>query len=111
MNIASFFMSVLIAYGTLVSFVVHPQAPEDTGEFTPVLRFLITSDSHITTIGDVQTTRLEKMIKMGNKIAAKDKEYNKLDAVPLQLMPRVTEHLSAKPWHSITDTKCPKVLP
>ncbi len=81
MNIASFFMSVLIAYGTLVSFVVHPQAPEDTGEFTPVVRFLITSDSHITTIGDVQTTRLEKMIKMGNKIAAKDAEYNKLDAV------------------------------
>lgn len=81
MNIASFFMSVLIAYGTLVSCVVYPHAPEDTGEFTPVLRFLITSDSHITTIGDVQTTRLEKMIKMGNKIAAKDAEYKKLDAV------------------------------
>lgn len=81
MNIAPFFMSVLIAYGTLVSFVVHPQAPKDTSEFTPVVRFLITSDSHITTIGDVQTTRLEKMIKMGNKIAARDEEYNKLDAV------------------------------
>lgn len=80
-GILAFFLSVLIAYGTLVSFVVHPRAPQDTGEFTPVLRFLITSDSHITTIGDVQTTRLEKMIKLGYRIAEGDTEYNGLDAI------------------------------
>lgn len=80
-SIPAFFLSVLIAYGSLVSVFVHPQAPEDTGDFTPVIRFLITSDSHITTIGDIQTTRLEKMIKMGNKIAKEDEEYNRLDAV------------------------------
>lgn len=80
-SIPAFFLAVLVAYGTLVSFFVHPGAPKDTGDFTPVTRFIVTSDSHITTIGDVQTSRLEKMIKMGYKIAEKDEEYNKLDAV------------------------------
>lgn len=80
-SIPAFFLAVLIAYGSFISVFVHPQAPEDTSDFTPVMRFLITSDSHITTIGDVQTTRLEKMIKMGNKIAKNDEEYNRLDAV------------------------------
>ena len=80
-GILAFFLSVLVGYGTLVSFVVHPQAPKDTGEFTPVTRFIVTSDSHITTIGDVQTTRLEKMIKLGYRIAEGDEEYNGLDAV------------------------------
>ena len=80
-SLLAFFLSVLISYGTLVSLFVHPQAPQDTGDFTPVMRFVITSDAHITTIGDVQTTRLEKMIKLGYKIAEEDVEYNKLDAV------------------------------
>lgn len=81
MNITSFFLSVLIAYGSIVSLFVNPRAPEDTGDFTPVTRFIVTSDSHITTIGDVQTTRLEKMIKLGYRIAEADDEYKKLDAV------------------------------
>ncbi|MBR5496509.1 MAG: metallophosphoesterase [Clostridia bacterium] len=80
-NIGSFFLSVLVSYGKFISLLVHPKAPADTGEFTPVIRFLATSDGHITTIGDVQTTRLEKMIKMGNRIARSDKEYSRLDAV------------------------------
>lgn len=79
-GIPAFFLAVLIAYGSLVSLFVHPQAPQDTGDFTPVMRFVITSDSHITTIGDFQSTRLEKMIKMGYKIADDD-EYKNLDAV------------------------------
>lgn len=80
-SIPAFFLAVLISYGSLVSLFVHPQAPEDTGTFTPVMRFVVTSDSHITTIGDVQTTRLQKMIKMSYKIAKTDEEYNRLDAV------------------------------
>ena len=80
-SISAFFLAVLIAYGSLVSLFVNPRAPQDTSDFTPVMRFVVTSDSHITTIGDFQSTRLEKMIKMGYKIAEKDQEYNKLDAV------------------------------
>lgn len=80
-GISAFFLAVLIAYGSIVSIFMQPSAPEDTGEFTPVTRFIVTSDSHITTIGDVQSSRLEKMIKMGYRIAKKNKEYNSLDAV------------------------------
>lgn len=80
-SISAFFLAVLVAYGSLVSLFVNPSAPKDTGDFSSVMRFVVTSDSHITTIGDFQSTRLEKMIKMGYKIAEKDEEYNKLDAV------------------------------
>ena len=80
-GIPAFFLAVLIAYGSFVSVFSNPVAPPDTGDFTPVTRFIVTSDSHITTIGDVQTTRLQKMIKLGYGIAEKDKNYNKLDAI------------------------------
>ena len=80
-SIGAFFLAVLVSYGTLMSFFINPKAPEDTGDFTPVTRFIVTSDSHITTIGDVQTSRLQKMIKLGYKIAENDEEYQKLDAV------------------------------
>lgn len=80
-GIVPIFQLVLTSYGTLVSLFVNPKAPPDTGEFTPVMRFIVTSDSHITTIGDVQTTRLEKMIKLGYRIAENDEKYKQLDAV------------------------------
>ncbi len=80
-GISGFFLAVLIAYGSFVSLFANPKAPEDTGAFTPVVRFLVTSDSHITTIGDIQSFRLQRMIKLGYDIAEKDEEYNKLDAV------------------------------
>lgn len=77
----SFFLSVLVLYGSLVSVFMQPVPPADTSEFTPVMRFIITSDSHITTIGDVQSSRLEKMIKFGYREAKKDPNYKNLDAV------------------------------
>ncbi len=80
-NISGFFLSVLNSYGKFISLLVNPKAPPEKGDFTPVMRFIVTSDSHITTIGDVQTTRLEKMIKLGYRIAENDAEYNRLDAV------------------------------
>lgn len=81
-DIHSSFMSVLIYYGAFISrFTKSGTPPKDTSEFSPVLRFAITSDSHITTIGDVQTSRLQKMIKLSYKIAESDIEYKKLDAV------------------------------
>ena len=80
-GIGSFFLMILITYGSFVSLLANPEAPEDTADFSPVARFIVTSDSHITTIGDVQSFRLQRMIKLGYDIAKKDKEYNKLDAV------------------------------
>ena len=80
-SISSLFLSVLISYGTIVSMFIHPIPPKTTDDFTPVVRFAITSDSHITTIGDVQTSRLQKMIKLSYKIAEQNSEYKNLDAV------------------------------
>ncbi len=80
-SVIAFFLSFLTFLGTLTATFVKPEAPEDTGEFTPVLRFVISSDSHALTMGDTQTTRLQKMIKLGYDIAENDEEYNRLDAV------------------------------
>ena len=77
----SFFLSVLVLYGSLVSVFMQPIPPADSSDFVPVMRFIITSDSHITTIGDVQSSRLEKMIKFGYREAKKDLNYKNLDAV------------------------------
>ncbi len=80
-SIIAFFLSFLTFFGSLMSTSVNPTAPADTGDFTPVMRFIISSDSHVMTIGDTQTTRLEKMIKLGYEIAENDEEYKNLDAV------------------------------
>ncbi len=80
-SVISFFLAFLTFFGTLASNFVAPEAPADTSDFTPVMRFIISSDSHVATIGDKQTTRIEKMIKLGYEIAENDKEYKKLDAV------------------------------
>lgn len=80
-SIIAFFMSILTFFASITSIFVSPEAPEDTDDFTPVMRFIISSDSHVVTVGDTQTTRVEKMIKLGYAIAESDEEYNKLDAV------------------------------
>ncbi len=80
-SVIAFFLSFLTFLGSITAIFLNPEAPEDKGDFTPVLRFVISSDSHVMTMGDTQATRLEKMIKLGYDIAEKDEEYNKLDAV------------------------------
>lgn len=56
-----------------------PEAVED--DFVPVLRFIATSDTHITALGDKGCTRIAKMINSAYAIAENDSDYNKLDAV------------------------------
>ncbi len=80
-SIIAFFLSFLTFLASITSLFVTPEAPVDTGDFTPVMRFIISSDSHVATVGDTQTTRVEKMIKLGYEIAENDEEYKKLDAV------------------------------
>ena len=80
-SIVAFLMSILTFFASITSLFVSPEAPEDTSDFTPVMRFIISSDSHVGTMGDTQATRVEKMIKLGYEIAENDEEYNKLDAV------------------------------
>ncbi len=80
-SLVAFLMSILTFFASITSLFVSPEAPEDTDDFTPVMRFIISSDSHVSTMGDTQSTRVEKMIKLGYEIAENDEEYNKLDAV------------------------------
>ena len=78
------FVATFLSFATVLSsffaMFINPKVPEDTSEFTPVLRFLVASDSHVNTMGDIECLRMQKAIKMAYAIADSDEEYNKLDA-------------------------------
>ena len=48
--------------------------------FSPVLRFVVSSDSHIKKLGDNGCQRIVKMLKAGYAAAEADKNHNTLDA-------------------------------
>ena len=75
------FLSLLTAISAVSGRLAVVKAPEDTGEFTPVLRFIAASDTHIQTYFDIESGRLQKMLRLGYAVADADAEYNALDAV------------------------------
>ena len=77
----SFFIAFLTFFASIVNTFTVVRAPEDKTDFTPVVRFMVQSDNHINSAGDIPCMRLNKAIKLGYAIADADKEYNKLDAV------------------------------
>lgn len=78
------FLSAFITFAVFVTSLfgsfIAVEAPEDNGDFTPVLRFFAASDSHVGSMGDTQSLRMQKALKMAYAMADSDKEYNKLDA-------------------------------
>lgn len=78
------FISAFITFAVFVTSLfgsfIAVEAPEDKTEFTPVLRFFAASDSHVGSMGDTQSLRMQKALKMAYAMADSDKEYNKLDA-------------------------------
>ncbi len=56
-----------------------PQNPAD--DFTPVVRFVAASDSHITTFGDQGCIRIAKTLKAAYAYADADADYKNLDAI------------------------------
>ena len=76
--------AVIVAITTVIMSVtglfVWGFAPEDETEFTPVIRFVACSDSHLKTAAGVGSHRLEKTAKLAYAIAKADDEYNNLDA-------------------------------
>lgn len=76
--------AVIVAITTVIMSVtglfVWGFAPEDETEFTPVIRFVACSDSHLKTAAGVGSHRLEKTAKLAYAIANADDEYNNLDA-------------------------------
>ena len=81
----AFFLSALAALFTAISPLsdVAPMPIEPDPDFTPVLRFVVSSDSHVKKYGDEKTGRIMKMINTGYAAAEADPNYDKLDAAVL----------------------------
>ena len=56
-------------------------AAADDAAFSPVLRFIASSDTHIRDDSDLTARRIGKMLELGYAAAEKDPSHNKLDAV------------------------------
>ena len=76
--------AVVVAITTVImsvtSLFVWGFAPKDETEFTPVIRFVACSDSHLKSAAGVGSHRIEKAAKLAYAIAKADDEYNNLDA-------------------------------
>ena len=79
-KLTSIFIAIATVIMSLTSLFVWGFAPEDETEFTPVIRFVACSDSHLKTAAGVGSHRLEKTAKLAYAIAKADSEYNNLDA-------------------------------
>ncbi|MCQ2484184.1 MAG: metallophosphoesterase [Clostridia bacterium] len=79
------FISFVLAFFTFFASIVNTftpvKVPEDKTDFTPVIRFMVASDTHVGSAGDILCMRVNKALKLSYAIAEADKEYNNLDAV------------------------------
>ncbi len=73
------FLMLLCSFSLPFTNAPVPENPED--DFVPVMRFVVTSDTHIASLGDKGCSRVTKMIKSAYKIAETDTDYTALDAV------------------------------
>ena len=81
-----FLVSICVSIFTFIATLITPSYVADVPEvkdddFVPVMRFVATSDTHISTIGDTGCQRLSKMIKTAYALSDNDKDYKNLDAV------------------------------
>lgn len=65
---------------SITSCLVCVKAPKDETEFTPVIRFVACSDSHLKSAAGKGSYRIEKTAKLAYAIANADDEYKNLDA-------------------------------
>jgi len=75
-----FCLSLLICAAALIALSLTAFAANEA-DFVPVLRFIASSDTHVTGAGDVRTERIGKMIRKTYEIADGDANYKPLDAV------------------------------
>ena len=81
-RIISFLLSIFTHFAAMMtpSFVAPvPEIKQD--DFVPVMRFVATSDTHISTLGDTGCKRTAAMIKTAYAISEADEDYQSLDAV------------------------------
>lgn len=80
-KIIAFFLSIFTFFASLFGWGGIAEIDTGKDDFVPVLRFVVSSDSHVKYIGDKACDRLSTMIKTAYSIAEADENYNKLDAV------------------------------
>ena len=80
-SIISVFMAVITFFGTWSAALINPKAPAETTDFTPVLRFMVASDTHVYSAYDKQYKRIQKALKLSYAIAEADGSYKTLDGV------------------------------
>lgn len=77
-------LSLFVSLATFILSIIAPfnnvTAPKDDDDFVPVLRFVIASDTHIETVGDVRCHRIQKILSLAYSEAKQNKSYQKLDA-------------------------------
>ena len=77
-------LAMLLALVTIMmsstAWINRVNAPEDKTDFVPVLRFVVASDTHIDTIGDVRANRIQKIFSLAYNDAKQHTDYPKLDA-------------------------------
>ena len=76
-------LTLLLALFCLMTLLALPvdAATNNETDFVPVLRFVASSDTHVTGDGDVRTQRIGKMLDEAYAIANGDSNYKALDAV------------------------------
>ena len=80
-KIIAFFLSVFTFFASFFGWGGVAEITAGKDDFVPVVRFVVSSDSHVKYIGDKACNRLSTMIKTAYSIAEADESYNKLDAV------------------------------
>jgi hypothetical protein len=80
-KVLALFLSLLTAISALCGKTVIVKTPPDTGAFTPVLRFIAASDTHVETWLDTESRRIQKMLRLGYAVADADPAHPALDAV------------------------------
>ena len=77
----SLFLTIATLFMTILAPINSFKAPEDKSDFVPVLRFVVMSDTHVETVDDARSQRIQKAISMAYDDAENDENYKKLDAV------------------------------
>lgn len=79
-KLISFILSVTTAFLSLFMPAAKTEAPKDTENFIPVIRFAVFSDSHILSIGDTRSRRIQKVMSLAYSDAEQDENYKTVDA-------------------------------
>ncbi len=76
----SLILSIAMAFLSLFMPASKTKAPKDTENFVPVIRFAVFSDSHVATIGDTRSRRMQKVMSLAYSDAEQDENYKTVDA-------------------------------